>query len=60
MNIIDHYSKLVGSYLVRKKTAKEILNHINNFISLYGEPGILQCDHGKEFDNNELKEYCKC
>ena len=59
LNIIDHYSKLVGSYLLNKKTAKDVLNKINDFICHYGNPGILQCDHGKEFDNTILKEYCK-
>ena len=59
LNIIDHYSKLVGSYLLIKKTSSEVLNHINDFIGHYGEPKILQCDHGKEFDNNLLKNYCK-
>ena len=42
-----------------KKTSSEVLNHINDFIGHYGEPKILQYDHGKEFDNNLLKNYCK-
>ena len=44
---------------LNKKTAKDVLNKINDFICHYGNPGILQCDHGKEFDNTILKEYCK-
>ena len=59
LNIIDHYSKLVGSYLLNKKTAKDVLFKINDFICHYGQPGILQCYHGKEFDNKSLKEYCQ-
>ena len=59
LNTIDHYSKLVGSYLLQKKTAKDVLFKINDFICHYGQPGILQCDHGKEFDNKSLKEYCQ-
>ena len=59
INIIDHYSKLIDSYLLNKKEAKEVLNHINNFISRNGEPSILQCDQGKKFENNLLKIYCK-
>jgi hypothetical protein len=46
INIIDHYTKLVGSYLLVKKTAVNVLNCINNFISIYGEPNIIQCDNG--------------
>ena len=59
MNIIDHYSKLVGSFLLEKKTAQNVLYTINEFISLYGEPNILQCDNGKEFCNSLFNRYCK-
>ena len=59
LNIIDHYSKLVGSYLLKNKSANEVLFKINEFICHYGIPKILQTDHGKEFDNNLLKDYCK-
>ena len=31
LNIIDHYSKLVGWYLLVNKTAISVLNCINNF-----------------------------
>ena len=55
---IDHYSKLDGSYLVRHKMVKEVLTNINIVINQYGKPHILQCDHGKEFDNKSLKDYC--
>lgn len=59
MNIIDLYSKLVGSYLIRRKTAQEVLVNINYFINHYWSPNILQCDHGKEFDNKLLKDFCR-
>ena len=59
LNIIDHYSKLVGSYLLKNKSANEVLLKINDFIGHYGTPKILQTDHGKEFDNKILKDYCK-
>ena len=58
MNIIDHYSKLVGSYLLIKKTAINVVNCINSFISIYGEPTILQCDIGLEYKNKNLEDYC--
>ena len=58
LNIIDHYSKLVGSYLLKHKSANEVLVKINDFIGHYGTPKILQTDHGKEFDNKLLKDYC--
>ena len=58
LNIIDHYSKLVGSYLLKHKSANEVLVKINDFIGHYGTPKILQTGHGKEFDNKLLKDYC--
>ena len=58
INIIDHYSKLVGSYLLIKKNAVNVLNSINNFISIYGEPYIIQCDNGLEYRNKLLDNYC--
>ena len=58
LNIIDHYSKLVGSYLLVNKTAISVLNYINNFISIYGVPNILQCDNDLEYINHFLKDYC--
>ena len=48
----------MGSYLL-KKTAKDVLFEINDFICHYGQPGILQCNQLKEIDNKCLKEYCK-
>ncbi len=59
LNIIDHYSKLVGSYLLKNKNANEVLMKINDFIGHYGTPKILQADHGKEFNNKILQDYCK-
>ena len=58
LNIIDHYSKLVGSYLLRNKSANEVLLKINDFNCHYGNPKILQTDNGKEFVNKLLKDYC--
>ena len=50
---------MIGSYLLKNKTANYVLIKINDFINHYGTPKILQADHGKEFDNKFLKEYCK-
>ena len=58
LNIIDHYWKLVGSYLLVNKTALSVLNCINNFISIYGVPNILQSDNGLEYKHHFLKDYC--
>ena len=57
MNIIDHYSKWVGSYILENKNAKNVLYGIHNFISLYEEPKILKSDNGREFSNKYLDKY---
>ena len=49
LNIIDHYSKFCGSYLLKTKRADEVLICINDFICRYGEPKILQSDNVKSF-----------
>ena len=58
LNIIDHFSKYTGCYLLENKTSKEVLYAINDFISKNGNPCILQCDNGREFSNKLLKKYC--
>ena len=50
MNIIDHYSKLLGSHFY-KKTAKNVLYGINEFISLYREPSNLHAITENVFKN---------
>lgn len=36
MNIINHFSKFVDSYLLTNKIGKTVLNQIKNFINDYG------------------------
>ena len=57
-NIIYHYSKLLGSFIL-EKTTKNVLYGINEFISLYGKPSNVRCDNGKEFKNKLLNNYCE-
>jgi len=58
-NIIDHYSKLTGSYLLKNKKANSIIIALNNFIAIYGSPKSIQTDNGAEFNNTLLTEYCR-
>lgn len=59
LNIIDHFTKYTGCYLLEKKTANETLYDINDFILRNGKPKILQTDNGHEFCNKRLIEYCE-
>ena len=59
MNIVDHYSKILGSYLLEKKTSEEKIINLNDFISHYGIPFIAQSDNGLEFKNKNYKNFCE-
>ena len=58
LEIIDHHTKLCGSFLTETKEAEEIIINLNDFITHYGSPTIIQCDNGKEFDNSKFYNYC--
>ena len=58
LDIIDHHSKLCGSYLLETKSSEEVIINLNDFISHYGSPKIIQSDNGKEFSNTLFNDYC--
>ena len=58
LSVIDHHSKLCGSYLLETKNAEEIYKNLCEFISHYGPPKLLQCDNGKEFSNSLINQFC--
>lgn len=45
-------------YLLKTKSAEEVILKIDNYIQSFGEPIIFQCDNGSEFSNRLLKNYC--
>lgn len=57
-NIIDHYTKICGSYLLENKESDSILIKLNDFISHNGYSTIIQSDNGKEFHNKKIQEFC--
>ena len=57
-DIIDHHSKLCGSYLLETKESNEIVLCLNDFILHNGNPKIIQCDNGMEFCSSNFNEYC--
>ena len=57
LDIIDHFSKWLGSFLLRNKTADLVLSKIKSFIRNNGQCQIFQTDNGKEFNNIVLKTY---
>ena len=57
LDIIDHFSKWMGSYLLKNKTAELVLSKIKIFFRENGKCEIFQTDNGKEFNNVILKTY---
>ena len=58
LDIIDHFSKWLFSYLLQDKSAKTIISKIKLYIMNlmnFGKCVIFQTDNGTEFKNNELK-----
>ena len=49
--IVDHISKWYYGYLLKSKSAEEVLMNIENFWELFDYPQILQTDNGGEFKN---------
>ena len=57
LDIIDHFSKWMCSYLLKNKTADLVLAKIKSFIRANGKCEIFQTNNGKEFNNQTLKIY---
>lgn len=51
LNIIDNFSKYIGSFLLETKKYKKVLYYINEFVVKNGKPQILKADNVKEFNN---------
>ena len=51
INIIDHFSKYTGSYLLENKTGNLVKEKIKNFLDEEGNPLEIGFDNGKEFLN---------
>ena len=58
LDIIDHFSKWYGGFLLKKNTSEEVLKNLEKYIENFGVPKILQVDNGTEFTNKLLDNYC--
>ena len=57
LNIIDHFSKLCKSYLLKNKKAYNILNYLKDFIKIYGSHKSVGAVNEKEFKNKFFSDY---
>ena len=57
--IIDHFSKLADSYLLKNKSANEVLNSLKIFCEKYGFPNEFRSHNEHEFVNSSIQNFCK-
>ena len=57
LDIIDHFSKFMCSYLLKNKSSELVLAKIKSYIRTNNKCEIFQTDNGKEFNNQNLKIY---
>ena len=55
LNILDHFSKYLFSYLLSDKKADSIYKILNDCFLNYGYPKQIGCDNGKEFNDKLIK-----
>ena len=55
--IIDHFSKLEDSYLLKNKSANEVLNSLRIFSERYGLSNELSSDNEHEFVNSSIQNF---
>ena len=58
IDIIDYFSKFMGSFPVVENNAINVLNGIKEFCYYVGFPKIIQTDNGAEYNNNLFAEFC--
>ena len=54
LNIIDHFSKYLVSYLINKKDASVIVEKLKLYFIKYGIPKQIGTDNGSEFVNKKV------
>lgn len=59
LTIRDELTKFTQAYAVSDKKAHSIVNTLLLFFQHYGTPLRIHCDHGREFDNNLMKDLCE-
>ena len=59
IDIIDYFSKFMGSFPITENNSENALISIKEFCSFVGYPKILQTDNGLEYANNKIEEFCQ-
>ncbi|KAF9761541.1 SCAN domain-containing protein 3 [Nosema granulosis] len=59
LTVIDVYSKFAWAFPLVTKSAKEVVETLEDLFLMIGPPLILQSDNGKEFVNKEMTKLCE-
>ena len=59
MSVMDHFSRFLRAYPLRRKTKEEVVKILQKDFSIFGNPKILVMDNGLEFRNIDVKTVCK-
>ena len=58
LHITDVFTRFSMGIVIADKSAQTVLNGIFTWIGIFGRPGRMLSDNGKEFDNQEMRELC--
>lgn len=59
INFIDHHTKFVHVLPLHSKSGKDVLDAFTQYCLTYGYPKEILRDNGKEFDNHDMKQFCR-
>ena len=59
INFIDHHTKFVHVLPLHSKSGKDVLDAFTQYCLNYGYPKEILTDNGKEFDNHDMKQFCR-
>lgn len=59
INFIDHHTKFVHVLPLHSKSGKDALDVFTQYCPTYGYPKEILTDNGKQFDNYDMKQFCR-
>ena len=59
LTIVDHFSKYRWCRIIPNKESETVIEIFELIFGKFGNPNILQTDHGKEFKNEQVIAFCK-
>ena len=57
---IDRFWKFHSVLITKTTGAKKVTKFLESYIRIHGLPHSIRTDHGSEFENNLVKQFCSC